>query len=363
MVRGLSSLDHVEQFCDVCVLTKQRWLPFSQQSSFRAKERLELVHGDLCDPVTPATPGGRRYFLLLVDDLSHYMWVVVLGSKGEAAEAECGRKLRVLRIDNGGEFTAAEFMSYCADEGVQRHYSAPYSPQQNGVVEQRNQTVVGMARALLKQKGMPAIIWGEVVVMAVYILNRSPTKTLNDRTPYEAWHGRKRTVSHLRVFDCLAFGKELGHIGKLDNRSTPGVFIGYVEGSKAYRNLDPGTACAHNAQRSGRRRARMDMGQSGGRRLDSDVRQLHRQVRPLRGSWGSRQLSSIEHVYPSPRVSTDLSATLSSHDLGCNDVFATTTTAGAPMHSSSDGHPSGHVYSSTSSRRAQPGGVRYPALS
>jgi hypothetical protein len=105
MVRGLPSLDHVEQFCDVCVLTKHRRLPFPQPSSFRVKERLELVHGDLCGPVTPATPEGQRYFLLLVDDLSRYMWVVVLGSKGEAvnairsaqaaAEAECGRKLRV----------------------------------------------------------------------------------------------------------------------------------------------------------------------------------------------------------------------------------------------------------------------------
>jgi hypothetical protein len=85
MVRGLLSFDHVEQFCDVCVLMKQRRLPFPQQLSFRAKERLELMHGDLCSPVTPTTPGGRCYFLLLVDDLSHYMWVVVLGSKGEAA--------------------------------------------------------------------------------------------------------------------------------------------------------------------------------------------------------------------------------------------------------------------------------------
>ncbi|KAM0826515.1 hypothetical protein ACQ4PT_068834 [Festuca glaucescens] len=239
------------KLCDVCVLTKQRRLPFPQQASFRAKEKLELVHGDLCGPVTPATPGGRRYFLLLVDDLSRYMWVVLLGSKGEAAdairrsqvaaEAECGRKLRVLRTDNGGEFTATEFASYCADEGIQRHYSAPYSPQQNGVVERRNQTVVGMARALLKQREMPAVFWGEAVLTAVYILNRSPTKALDGRTPYEAWHGRKPAVSHLRVFGCLAFAKELGHIGKLDDRSTPGVFIGYSEGSKAYRILDPKT--------------------------------------------------------------------------------------------------------------------------
>jgi hypothetical protein len=100
------------QFCDVCVLTKQRRLPFPQESRFRAKERLKLVHEDLCGPVTPATPGGRRYFLLLVGDLSRYMWVVVLSSKREvvdairraqaAAEVECGRKLRVLHTDNDG---------------------------------------------------------------------------------------------------------------------------------------------------------------------------------------------------------------------------------------------------------------------
>jgi transposase InsO family protein len=92
------------------------------------------------------------------------MWVAVLGSKGEAAdairhtqaaaEAECGRKLRT---DNSGEFTVAEFALYYADEGVQHHYSAPYIPQQNDIIERRNQTVVGMARALLKQRGMSAV--------------------------------------------------------------------------------------------------------------------------------------------------------------------------------------------------------------
>jgi transposase InsO family protein len=66
------------------------------------------------------------------------------------AEAECGRKMRVLRTDNNDEFTAAEFASYYADEGIQRHYSMSYNPQQNNVVERRNQMVVGMARALLK---------------------------------------------------------------------------------------------------------------------------------------------------------------------------------------------------------------------
>ena len=90
--------------------------------------------------------------------------------------------------------------------------------------------------------------WGEAVVMAVYILNRSPTKALNGMTPYEAWHGRKPTVSHLRVFGCLTFAKELGHIVKLDDRRTPGVFIGYAEGSKAYRILDPLTQRVRTAR-------------------------------------------------------------------------------------------------------------------
>jgi hypothetical protein len=98
-----------------------------------------------------------------------------------------------------------------------------------------------MARVLLKQRGMSAVFWGEAVVTTVYILNRSLTKALNGRTPYEAWNGRKPVVSQLRVFGCLAFSKEVGHIDKLDDRSTPEVFIGYAKGSKAYRILDPET--------------------------------------------------------------------------------------------------------------------------
>jgi hypothetical protein len=81
----------------------------------------------------------------------------------------------------------------------------------------------------------------------VHLLNRSPTKALDGKTSYKAWHGRKLVVSHLRVFGCLAFAKELNHVGKLDDRSTPGVFIGYVEGIKAYRILDPTTHRVHNS--------------------------------------------------------------------------------------------------------------------
>jgi transposase InsO family protein len=185
---------------------------------YHAQKQLELVHDNLCGPVTPATPGGRRYFLLVVDDASRFKWVVLLPTKAAAvdsnkhvqaaAKKESGHKLQVLRTDNGGEFTAAKFIAYCVDEGIQRHYSAPYSLQQNGVVECRNQTVGATTRTLLKQRGMPAEFWGEAVMTAVH-LNRSPTKSLEGKTSYEAWHGRTPAVRHLRTFDCLAYIKEL----------------------------------------------------------------------------------------------------------------------------------------------------------
>ena len=83
---------------------------------------------------------------------------------------------------------------------------------------------------------------------AVHLLNRSPTKSLEGKTPYEAWHGRTPAVGHLRTFGCLAYAKELNHVGKLDDRSTPGVFIGYAEGAKAYRILDPTTRRVRTAR-------------------------------------------------------------------------------------------------------------------
>jgi hypothetical protein len=140
-------------------------------------------------------------------------------------EKKSGRKLWVLCTDNGREFTVGEFTSYCVEEGIECHYSAPYSPQQNGVVEGRNQTVVAMARALLKQRRLPAWFWGEAVVTAVHLLNQMPTKALSGMTPYKAL-----VVAHLRTFGCLAFTKDLTQLKKPDDRSHPGVYIGYADG-------------------------------------------------------------------------------------------------------------------------------------
>ncbi|CAN6363453.1 unnamed protein product [Urochloa humidicola] len=102
-----------------------------------------------------------------------------------------------------------------------------------------------MARALLKQRGMPAIYWAEAVSTAAFLLIRSPNRALSDKMPYEAWHGSKPAVQFLRTFGCLAYVKELGHHGKLEDQSTPRVFISYEEGFKAYQVLDLVTQCVH----------------------------------------------------------------------------------------------------------------------
>jgi transposase InsO family protein len=144
MVHGMPQIDHVKQLCDTCVVTKHKWRPFPRQASYRALKQLELVHGDLYGPVTSATPGSRRYFLLVVDDASRFIWTVLPTKAATAdaikhvqaiAEKESGLKLQVLRTDNDGEFTTAKFTAYCTDEGIQRDYSTSYSQQQNGMVE------------------------------------------------------------------------------------------------------------------------------------------------------------------------------------------------------------------------------------
>ena len=111
MVRGLPCINHVDQVCDGCLIGKQRRAPFPREGNFRASKALELVHGDLCGPITPTTPAGNRYFLLVVDDFSRFMWIVLLKTKDQAlqafriikmaAEVESEAKLKALRTDRG----------------------------------------------------------------------------------------------------------------------------------------------------------------------------------------------------------------------------------------------------------------------
>jgi len=109
----------------------------------------------------------------------------------------------------------------------------PYSPRQNGVVEQQNQMVVGMARSMMKAKSMLARFWGEAVTTMVFILNRTPTKALKGKTPFESWYGRKPSVSFLWTFSCIGHIRKMKPVlTKLEDRSTPMVLLGYEEGTR-----------------------------------------------------------------------------------------------------------------------------------
>jgi transposase InsO family protein len=98
-------------------------------------------------------------------------------------ERQCGKKLKTLKTDGGGEFTSNEFMSYCNDEGIIREVVPPYTPQQNGIAERKNRTIMNMVRTMLKGKNLPKELWGEAVSTAAYLLNRCPTKKLEKITP------------------------------------------------------------------------------------------------------------------------------------------------------------------------------------
>ncbi|GKA20555.1 ribonuclease H-like domain, reverse transcriptase, RNA-dependent DNA polymerase [Tanacetum coccineum] len=148
----------------------------------------------------------------------------------------------MLRTDRGGEFTSNEFTQYCKENGIARQLTAPYSPQQNGVVERRNRTIMSTTRCMMKATNMPQNFWAEAVRHAIYILNSVPTKALEDITPYEAIKQRKPNLENLRVFGCIAYAKVPSqHLTKLDDRSTKMVYLGNEQGSKAYRLFDPTT--------------------------------------------------------------------------------------------------------------------------
>ena len=250
LVTGLPKMSITKNTCISYLLGKQVRQPFPQATNFRASQRLELLHGDLCGPINPPTIGKNRYVFVIIDDHSRYMWTMLLKEKSEAfgrfkkfkvlIEREAGTTIKTLRTDRGGEFTSHDFNNFCEENGIQRHLTAPYSPQQNGVVERRNRTVLEMTRSILKHMSVPNYMWGEAVRHVTYLVNRSATRTLAYKTPYEMFKGSKPNVSHLRVFGCIGYARtEAPHRKKLDDRSRSLVHLGTEPGTKAYRLYDP----------------------------------------------------------------------------------------------------------------------------
>ncbi|CAM8938448.1 unnamed protein product [Rhodiola kirilowii] len=234
-------------FCEPCVLAKQHRLKFTI-GVHSSKTILEYLHADLWGPESNETHGGNKYFLSIVDDYSRRVWTFLLKTKDEAftkfkdwkllEENQTGKKVKALRTDNGLEFCNAEFDNFCIDHGILRHKTVRLTPQQNGVAERMNRTLLDKLRCLLFTSGLPKSFWGEALYTATYLVNRSPNRMLEFKCPMEMWNGKKPDLHELKIFGCAAYAHT--REGKLDPRSTKCIFLGYQRsmGTKGYRLWD-----------------------------------------------------------------------------------------------------------------------------
>lgn len=237
--------------CRTCAFGKQTILPF-KSSHERAKKKLEIIHSDICGPFRQQSMGGGRYYCTFIDDYSRYCKVYILRNKSdvfqkfleykEMVENLCERKIKFLQTDNGKEYCNNQFDQFLRDCGIQRRLTAPHTPQQNGVAERKNRTLLDMARCMMIRSGVSPVFWAEAVMAANYIRNRCPTNSLEGKIPYELWSDRKVNINHLRVFGTKAFvvNKTVSR-GKLEERSIEGSLVGYSEQTKGYRVYIPKT--------------------------------------------------------------------------------------------------------------------------
>ena len=244
-IRGVKLERFEGSVCSVCLEGKMVRNPFPMKSDI-STGILDLVHTDLCGPMKVPSLSGSKYILQFIDDNSRYGWVYFLKSKLEVSEVlknfavmienQVGKRIKCIQSDNGTEFVNATIDDFLKERGIIRRLSVPYNPQQNGVVERRNRTLVEMARCLLLQSGLPTTFWAEAVNTANHVRNRCPTSFLNGMTPLEAFSGYVPYVSYFRKFGSnVLMRSNEQNLGKFETRSIPGIFIGYSDTSKGYR--------------------------------------------------------------------------------------------------------------------------------
>lgn len=226
--------------CESCVIGKQSRKPFVTREERRSSRVLELVHSDVCGPITPVGLNGMKYFVTFTDDWSHFAMVFLMESKDDVFEyfeqyealvtAKFGQKISRLRCDNGGEYRSKRFDQFCKKRGIQVEWTVPYTPEQNGVSERLNRTLVEKTRSMLTDSGVDKRFWGQAIQTAAFLSNRSPSNAIaSNVTPFELWEGEKPNVSKLRAFGCPVYvhvPKESWK--KLDAKAWKGVFLGYA---------------------------------------------------------------------------------------------------------------------------------------
>jgi transposase InsO family protein len=190
--------------------------------------------------------GGASYFVTFMDDATRKVWAYPTRTKDRVftifkdwvaiVENRTDRKLKGLRSDNGGEYKSDEFVQFCRDRGIRREFTAPYSPEQNGVAERMNRTIQERIVSMLHHSGLSEGFWAEALLTAVHIFNMSPSRPLGSKIPQELWTRRKPDYGKLRIFGCEAYALvPRDERRKLESRSWKCIFLGYgPDGSFSY---------------------------------------------------------------------------------------------------------------------------------
>nr|GEX49812.1 putative ribonuclease H-like domain-containing protein [Tanacetum cinerariifolium] len=209
------------------------------------KENWQL-HMDLFGPTFVKSLSKKSYCLVITDDYSRFSRVFFLASKDETAsvlktfiiglENLLSLKVKIIRCDNGIEFKNADLNQFCGLKGIKREFIVPWTPQQNGIAEWKNRTLIEAARTLLADSLLPIPFWAEAVNTACYVQNRVLVTKPHNKTPYELLHGRLPSIGFMRPFGChVTILNTLDPLGKFQGKVDEGFLVGYSVYSKAFR--------------------------------------------------------------------------------------------------------------------------------
>ncbi|WZY94082.1 hypothetical protein YC2023_066411 [Brassica napus] len=240
------AFNHLE--CEACILGKHCRTVFPT-SETRYENCFDLVHSDVWTAPCMSRD-SHKYFVTFIDEKSKYTWITMIPSKDRVLEAfmnfqayvtnQYNATVKILRSDNGGEYTSNAFKSHLAKHGIVQQTSCPYTPQQNGVAERKNRHLMEVARSIMFHMNVPKRFWSDAVQTACYLINRVPTRVLKKLSPFEVLNKTKPHIDHLRVFGCLCYVMIPGERrNKLEAKSTKAMFIGYSITQKGYKCYDP----------------------------------------------------------------------------------------------------------------------------
>ncbi|GJV06378.1 putative ribonuclease H-like domain-containing protein [Tanacetum coccineum] len=247
LVRGLPT-KHFEndQNCVAYLKGKQHRASCKSKVLNPITKPLFMLHMDLFGPTFVSSLMHKMYCLVVTDDYSRFTWVFFLTTKDETSqilknfikeiENLVDKKVKIIRSDNGIEFKNKVMDEFCREKGIKREYSVATTPQQNGVAERRNKTLIEAARTMLADSKLPTTFWAEVVSTACYVQNRVLVVKPHNKTPYELFRRFKPALNFMKPFGChVTILNTLDSLGKFDGKSDEGFFVGYSLSSKAFR--------------------------------------------------------------------------------------------------------------------------------